>query len=128
MDDVAASTEGMAMNENQMQSLNRAVHDMTNAVTDIFRLISQTDFRQDVLLTKLTESQAKITAAGTRQFIDTLEETNRILADLRGSVGGRSTDTSEAPEASSNDDKLREFLTRPRSGVASPDDEPRNAG
>ncbi len=122
MEDAAASPEAAGMNENQFIALNRAVHDMTNAVSDLFRLISQTDFRQDVLLSKLTENQAKITAAGTAQFIETLQETNTILADLRTHFAPGVPHPSTPIDAPADStDKLQEFLSRTRPGQGESD-------
>jgi uncharacterized protein YukE len=124
----SAAPDSMGMSEPQMTALNRAVKDMTNAVTDIFRLISQTDFRQDVLLTKLTENQAKIMSSSTRQMIDTLEETNRILSDLRAGITGAAGDETQSVSTSRDDDKLRDFLLRPRPGEDNANDSSSNAG
>ncbi len=71
-----------------LSSINQSVQGMTNAVSDLFRLISQTDMRQDVLLTRLTEYISKVSAENTRLQIEKLEETNRNLM-LFGETLGR---------------------------------------
>jgi len=65
--------------ENLLSSINQSVQGMTDAVSDLFRLISQTDMRQDILLTKLTEYISKVSAENTRLQIEKLEETNQNL-------------------------------------------------
>ena len=59
---------------------------MTNAVSDLFRLISQTDMRQDVLLTRLTEYISKVNAENTRMQVEKMEETNKNLRAFSESV------------------------------------------
>lgn len=77
--------------ETLLSSINQSVQGMTNAVSDLFRLISQTDMRQDILLTRLTEYISKVSTENTRVQIDKLEETNQnlrgfgeTLAELQG--------------------------------------------
>jgi hypothetical protein len=65
-----------------LASMNSSVREMTNAVSDLFRLFSQTDIRQDVLLTRLTEYIAKINSENTRAFTDKLDETNILLREM----------------------------------------------
>jgi hypothetical protein len=70
-----------------LSSINQSVQGMTNAVSDLFRLISQTDMRQDVLLTRLTEYISKVNAENTRLQIEKLEETNRNLMTFGDTLG-----------------------------------------
>ena len=52
---------------------------MANSASDLFRLVSQTDLRQDVLLTRLSEYLSKSSADNTRLQLDKLEEINKTL-------------------------------------------------
>ncbi len=65
-----------------LSSINQSVQGMTDAVSDLFRLISQTDMRQDILLTKLTEYISKVSAENTRLQVEKLEETNQNLREF----------------------------------------------
>lgn len=65
--------------DNLLSSVNQSVQGMTNAVSDLFRLLSQSDMRQDVLLTRLTEYISKVSAENTRLQIEKMEETNQNL-------------------------------------------------
>ncbi|PLX33572.1 MAG: hypothetical protein C0600_00150, partial [Ignavibacteria bacterium] len=60
------------------QSMNSSIREMTNAVSDLFRLISQTDIRQDVLLTRLSENLGKQTNENTRKYSERIEQTNTL--------------------------------------------------
>lgn len=72
----------MGLSENLQNSMHSSIREMTNAVSDLFRLISQTDIRQDVLLTRLTENLGKQTSENTRKYSDRLEQTNTLLREL----------------------------------------------
>ncbi|MDH7516569.1 MAG: hypothetical protein QHI48_11930 [Bacteroidota bacterium] len=65
--------------ESLFTSMNNTVREMTNVVSDLFRLISQSDIRQDVLLTRLTEHITKIQSESTHRYTEKLEETNGLL-------------------------------------------------
>ncbi len=82
VDDTAASGVSLGLSENLLTSINSSIHEMTNAVSDLFRLISQTDIRQDVLLTRLTENISKLNAENTRKYSEKLEQTNALLREL----------------------------------------------
>jgi hypothetical protein len=70
------------LSENLLTSINGSIQEMTNAVSDLFRLISQTDIRQDVLLTRLTDSIGKMNAENIRKYSEKLEQTNALLREL----------------------------------------------
>lgn len=70
------------LSENLLTSINGSIREMTNAVSDLFRLISQSDIRQDVLLTRLTENIAKLNAETARKYGEKLEQTNTLLREL----------------------------------------------
>lgn len=77
--------------DNLLSSVNQSVQGMTNAVSDLFRLLSQSDMRQDVLLTRLTEYISKVSAENTRLQIEKMEETNqnfRFFSDTFQEVQG----------------------------------------
>lgn len=80
-DEPAATSAGHVLAENPLASIHGPINEMTNAVSDLFRLISQTDIRQDVLLTRLTENIGKQSAENTRRLIEKLEENNAVLRD-----------------------------------------------
>ena len=80
-DDLHASPHGLNLPESLLTSINTSIHEMTNAVSDLFRLISQTDIRQDVLLTRLTESISKMNAESSHTFAEKLDQTNMILKE-----------------------------------------------
>lgn len=80
-DDLHASPHGLNLPETLLSSINTSIHEMTNAVSDLFRLISQTDIRQDVLLTRLTESISKMNAESSHSFAEKLDQTNGILKE-----------------------------------------------
>jgi hypothetical protein len=73
------STTSAGASEGLLASMNSTVREMTNAVSDLFRLISQSDIRQDVLLTRLTEHLSKTNADTVRQVGDKIDETNNLL-------------------------------------------------
>jgi hypothetical protein len=78
------SPYSMGLPEHLLVSINGSVREMTNAVSDLLRLFSQTDIRQDMLLTRLTEYISKVQSENTRLFISKLEETNTILRQSPG--------------------------------------------
>ncbi len=80
--DEPTSNRGAAFAEPALQSLNGTVREMTNAVSDLFRLMSQSDLRQDVLLTRLTEYMNKSNAEQMRVQGERLAETNDLLREM----------------------------------------------
>jgi hypothetical protein len=82
VDDDVAGTGSFGLSENLLATINGSIQEMTNAVSDLFRLISQTDIRQDVLLTRLTENISKLNAESTRKYGEKLEQTNVLLREL----------------------------------------------
>ncbi len=82
----SASPYSLGLPEHVLVSINNSVREMTNAVSDLFRLFSQTDIRQDMLLTRLTEYLSKANNENTRLFIEKLEETNALLRRQAGSA------------------------------------------
>jgi len=76
----AASPSGKQ--EGLMTSMNNTLREMTNAVSDLFRLVSQADIRQDVLLTRLTEQLSRINAENIRKYSEKLDESNVILNEF----------------------------------------------
>ncbi len=62
-----------------LTQLSNSVRDMTNSVSDLFRLASQTDLRQDVLLTRLSEFLSKTTAESARMQVEKLNEIHETL-------------------------------------------------
>lgn len=81
-EDAVLSANQAGMSEPLLTSINGSIQEMTNAVSDLFRLISQTDIRQDVLLTRLTENIGKMNAENTRRFGEKIEQTNALLREL----------------------------------------------
>lgn len=81
-DEPTAQARGLAQSDHTLQSLNGTVREMTNAVSDLFRLMSQSDLRQDVLLTRLTEYMNKSNAEQMRLQGERLAETNDLLRDV----------------------------------------------
>lgn len=81
-DEPAAPARGLAQSEHTLQALNGTVREMTNAVSDLFRLMSQSDLRQDVLLTRLTEYMNKSSAEQMRLQGERLAETNDLLREM----------------------------------------------
>lgn len=81
-DEQATPARGLAQSDHTLQSLNGTVREMTNAVSDLFRLMSQSDLRQDVLLTRLTEYMNKSSAEQMRLQGERLAETNDLLRDM----------------------------------------------
>jgi hypothetical protein len=79
VDDVLAQPGAMALPETLLSSINSTVREMTNAVSDLFRLIAQSDIRQDVLLTRLTEHLSKVNAENVRQYAERMEELTAAL-------------------------------------------------
>ena len=77
--DDLTGANGTGASEGLLSSINSTVREMTNAVSDLFRLISQADIRQDVLLTRLTEHFSKTNAENLRQYSEKLDETNGLL-------------------------------------------------
>ncbi len=91
-DDGAASQSGHMLAENPLASIHAPINEMTNAVSDLFRLISQTDIRQDVLLTRLTENIGKQSAENTRRLLEKLEENNAMLREALALVQSQVAD------------------------------------
>lgn len=81
-EDAAVGSTTLGLSENLLTTINGSIREMTNAVSDLFRLISQTDIRQDVLLTRLTESIAKLNAETSRKYGEKLDQTNALLREL----------------------------------------------
>ncbi|MDX9759500.1 MAG: hypothetical protein RBU27_10100 [Bacteroidota bacterium] len=81
-EEAATSAVSLGLSENLLTSINGSIREMTNAVSDLFRLISQSDIRQDVLLTRLTENIAKLNAETGRKHGEKLEQTNALLREL----------------------------------------------
>lgn len=81
-EDSPAAVGALGVSDNLVASINGSIQEMTNAVSDLFRLISQTDIRQDVLLTRLTENLAKMNAENVRKLGDRLEQTNALLNEI----------------------------------------------
>lgn len=77
--DDTTSGHSISSSEPLLTSLNNSVRDMTNAISDLLRLVSQTDIRQDVLLTRLSEFISKSGAESTRLQVDKLEEIHETL-------------------------------------------------
>ncbi|MFA6234359.1 MAG: hypothetical protein WC824_09305 [Bacteroidota bacterium] len=82
VEDSVAGNGVLGLSDNLLTSINGSIHEMTNAVSDLFRLISQTDIRQDVLLTRLTDNISKLNAENSRKFSEKLEQTNVLLREL----------------------------------------------
>jgi len=76
----SGTTSGLP--EDLLTSINNTAREMTNAVSDLFRLVSQSDIRQDVFMTRLTEYIAKTNAENFRVYAEKLEETNTILREF----------------------------------------------
>jgi hypothetical protein len=85
-EDPAIAPHGLALPENLLSSINSTVREMTNAVSDLFRLISQSDIRQDVLLTRLTEHLSKINGENIRLYAERTERMNETLVEYVRSV------------------------------------------
>lgn len=81
-EDSAAQAGTIGLQDNLLSSINSSIHEMTNAVSDLFRLISQTDIRQDVLLSRLTEGFGKMNNETARRYTDKLEQTNELLREM----------------------------------------------
>ncbi|MCB2205621.1 hypothetical protein KQI65_12830 [bacterium] len=81
VDDGAAKQGGHLPGENPLAGLHTPINEMTNAVSDLFRLISQTDIRQDVLLTRLTENIGKQNAENTRKIVEKFEQSGLQLRE-----------------------------------------------
>ncbi|MBI5647578.1 MAG: hypothetical protein HY962_11660 [Ignavibacteriae bacterium] len=86
----AAGSNAFGASETLLSSMNSTVREMTNAVSDLFRLISQSDIRQDVLLTRLTDHLSKVNSENIRQYSDTMQETNLLLRGFLETTSGRS--------------------------------------
>ncbi len=80
-EETTPSNQG-ALSDHVLASVNGSVREMTNAVSDLLRLTSQSDIRQDVLLTRLTEYISKSNAETVRSFTSKLDETNRLLRNV----------------------------------------------
>jgi hypothetical protein len=81
-DDAAASGGASGLSENLLTSIDGSIHEMTNAVSDLFRLMSQADIRQDVLLTRLTDNIGKLNTENARKYAEKQEQTNALLREL----------------------------------------------
>lgn len=77
-----AHAGGHGMQDNLLGSINKSIHEMTNAVSDLFRLVSQADIRQDVMLARLTESIGKLNNDNVRRYAEKLEQTNALLREM----------------------------------------------
>lgn len=84
--DVQSSVHSGSSSDALMSTLNSSVRDMTNAISDLFRLVSQTDIRQDVLLTRLSEFLAKSNADNTRMLSDKLDEIHSTLKSFTDEI------------------------------------------
>jgi hypothetical protein len=80
-DDAGAPSATLGLSENLISSINVSIREMTTAVSDLFRLISQTDIRQDVLLTRLSENISKINSDNVRRSMEKLDQTNALLRE-----------------------------------------------
>lgn len=85
-EEAASASQSAALSESLLTSINSTVREMTNAVSDLFRLISQSDIRQDVLLTRLTDHLSKINAENFRHYSDRLDHTNELISEFITSV------------------------------------------
>lgn len=85
-DEGANTAQSTVLTETLLTSINNTVREMTNAVSDLFRLISQADIRQDVLLTRLTDHLSKINAENFREYADSLDRTNAVIGEFAASV------------------------------------------
>ncbi|MBR9976639.1 MAG: hypothetical protein KFH87_01005 [Bacteroidetes bacterium] len=81
-DDLTTGGGALGLSDNLLTSINGSIHEMTNAVSDLFRLISQTDIRQDVLLTRLTDNIGKMNAENARRFGERVDQTNMLLREI----------------------------------------------
>jgi hypothetical protein len=80
-DDAAGIPSAHLTADPTLGSIHTPIHEMTTAVTDLFRLISQTDIRQDVLLTRLTENIGKQNIESTRKIVEKLEQNSTLLQE-----------------------------------------------
>jgi len=80
-DEAGKGTATAGAPEPLMASMNNSVREMTTAVSDLFRLLSQTDIRQDALLTRLTDGFAKVSAENARKYMERIDQTNAILRE-----------------------------------------------
>jgi len=80
-DDGGTSAAALGRTDTLITSINISIREMTTAVSDLFRFVSQTDIRQDVLLTKLTENISKINNENIRKYLEKLDQTNAILRE-----------------------------------------------
>jgi hypothetical protein len=79
IEDYRGSSHSASTSDTVFTALNDNVRDMTNAISDLFRLVSQTDIRQDVLLTRLSEFLSKSSADSTRIQVEKLDEIHKTL-------------------------------------------------
>lgn len=116
-----------------LNTMSTSMREMTNSVSDLFRLVSQTDIRQDVLLTRLTENIAKIQGESVRQYSEHLQQTNTILHETRALLQNRFDALLEAQREQARivGDMARMITSAPQNGTAAltpvPDD-PGRAG
>ncbi len=69
-------------NDQVLLSLHNAVAEMTTAVSDLTRLLSQTDVRQEVVLSRLVDRQDRFMAQGMKGVIDAMADTSEQLRRL----------------------------------------------
>jgi hypothetical protein len=81
-EDMNTGPSALGVPDSLQVSMNSSIREMTDAVSDLFRLISQSDIRQDVLLTRLSENFGKQTNENTRKYAERLENTNTILREM----------------------------------------------
>lgn len=81
-DEGAGVPAGHLTAENAVGSIHTPINEMTTAVSDLFRLISQTDIRQDVLLTRLTENIGKQNIESARKIVEKLDQNSALLQEV----------------------------------------------
>jgi hypothetical protein len=80
-EDAGPTAAPLGLSENLISSINSSIREMTTAVSDLFRLVSQTDIRQDVLLTKLTEGYSKMNGDHARRYLEKMDQTNALFRE-----------------------------------------------
>ncbi|MCZ7556892.1 MAG: hypothetical protein M5R41_10875 [Bacteroidia bacterium] len=80
-DEPGTAVTPTGLSDTLISSINSSIREMTTAVSDLFRLISQTDIRQDVLLTKLTENYSRINSDNARKYLDRMDQTNALFRE-----------------------------------------------
>ena len=104
-EDSPAAAGALGLSDNLLTSINGSIHEMTNAVSDLFRLFSQTDIRTDVLLTRLTENIGKTNAESSRRMAEKLEQTNALLRELTEAIRQQQRDASLGGPAAPTEDE-----------------------